>query len=106
MLKLRTACPPTDNERFTRLWYEVNIANVGLGLPSAADAKKSEKKWFPYNKGGLFRRWFGNFLQVVNWGKTTAGRLRRRLKVHLGGELFQKSVSSSEACHFAPTGRR
>lgn len=44
----------SDNERFLRLWYEV--------LP-----EKMNLKWFPYNKGGGFRRWFGNVVYVVNW---------------------------------------
>ncbi|MCZ2207978.1 MAG: SAM-dependent methyltransferase, partial [Cylindrospermopsis raciborskii PAMP2011] len=50
-----------------RLWTEVNINNIGFGLDNREAAKKSGKKWFPYNKGGEFRKWYGNQQYVVNW---------------------------------------
>lgn len=56
-----------DNDRFLRLWHEVNIEKIGFGLKSTTDAERSNKKWFPYNKGGEFRRWYGNRYYVVNW---------------------------------------
>ncbi len=56
-----------DNDRFLRRWYEVNIGKIGFGCSSCADAVESRKKWFPYNKGGAFRRWYGNREYVVNW---------------------------------------
>lgn len=68
-----TVAPPkqglatADNERFLRLWHEVNIHNIGFGLASCEEAVKSKKKFFPYNKGGAFRRWYGNRDYVVNW---------------------------------------
>ena len=43
-----------DNERFLRVWFEVQN-------------NKMSKKWFPYNKGGEFRRWYGNNDYVINW---------------------------------------
>lgn len=56
-----------DNERFIRLWYEINWDKFGKNAESAEEAKNSGKKWFPYNKGGEFRKWYGNFDYVVNW---------------------------------------
>lgn len=56
-----------DNDRFLRRWYEVNIGKIGFGCSSCTDAVESRKKWFPYNKGGAFRRWYGNREYVVNW---------------------------------------
>ncbi|UOY92504.1 BREX-1 system adenine-specific DNA-methyltransferase PglX [Ectobacillus sp. JY-23] len=56
-----------DNDKFLRLWHEVNIQNIGIGFKSRQEAKASEKKWFPYNKGGGFRRWYGNLDYIVNW---------------------------------------
>lgn len=41
---------------------------VGIGCTNAEDAKLSGRKWFPYNKGGSFRRWYGNNEWLVNWG--------------------------------------
>ena len=62
-----------DNNRFLREWYEVNIHNTLLNPKSIEESKISNVKWFPYNKGGEFRKWYGNNDFVVDWkddGKT------------------------------------
>lgn len=56
-----------DNDSYLRRWWEVAIARVGFSCTSNADAKKSHKTWFPYNKGGSFRKWEGNDEYIVNW---------------------------------------
>ena len=56
-----------DNDQFLRLWSEVDFNKVGLAVPTRDDAVRSGKTWFPYNKGGTFRKWFGNNSFVVNW---------------------------------------
>ena len=56
-----------DNNRYLRMWYEVSQTNVDLHCKSLEEAKASRKKWFPYNKGGDYRKWYGNFLYLVNW---------------------------------------
>ncbi|RIW32680.1 BREX-1 system adenine-specific DNA-methyltransferase PglX [Bacillus salacetis] len=56
-----------DNNRFLRQWHEVSYEKIGLGFKNSFEAQKSELKWFPYNKGGAFRRWFGNSEYVINW---------------------------------------
>ncbi|MEG6570191.1 BREX-1 system adenine-specific DNA-methyltransferase PglX [Thermoanaerobacterium thermosaccharolyticum] len=56
-----------DNNRFLRLWHEVDINKIGFGFKSRYEAKKSGLKWFPYNKGGSYRKWYGNNEYVVNW---------------------------------------
>ena len=56
-----------DNNRFLRLWYEVPLQSIGFGL--AKNYTGYGYKWIPYNKGGEYRRWFGNILYVVNWDK-------------------------------------
>ena len=55
-----------DNERFLRLWFEVEIGKIGFGT-THDELETSPYKWIPYNKGGSFRRWYGNFDRVVNW---------------------------------------
>jgi hypothetical protein len=55
------------NESFVRTWSEVSYSKIGLGFASASESAASKKKWFPYNKGGDFRRWYGNNYHVVNW---------------------------------------
>lgn len=56
-----------DNDRFLRLWWEVDINKVKFDAKSLETAELSRKKWFPYNKGGKFRRWYGNYDYLVNW---------------------------------------
>jgi len=56
-----------DNDRFLRLWPEVNFSKIGLQLSNRTEALESGKKWFPYNKGGAYRKWYGNNEFIVNW---------------------------------------
>lgn len=56
-----------DNVRFLRFWFEINFSKLGIGFINAVDAQQSKLKWFPYNKGGAFRKWYGNKEYVVNW---------------------------------------
>lgn len=56
-----------DNDRFVRLWHEVNYYKIGFNINDATEALSSRKKWFPYNKGGQFRKWFGNQESIINW---------------------------------------
>lgn len=56
----------TDNNKFVRLWPEVSFSSIGFGM-NAEDARKSGLKWFPFDKGGTFRKWYGNNEHVVNW---------------------------------------
>ena len=66
-------CPPrqgmatSDNGTFVRAWTEVNIKDIGLNCTSASQASDSRRKWFPYNKGGNYKKWYGNNNDVVNW---------------------------------------
>jgi hypothetical protein len=56
-----------DNGRFVRLWHEVSASNLELHDGNAEEAKESGRKWFPYNKGGNYRKWYGNNECVVDW---------------------------------------
>ncbi len=56
-----------NNDLFLKLWFEIDRNKMGVGLSSTNDAKNSQKKWFPYNKGGAFRRWYGNRDYLVDW---------------------------------------
>lgn len=53
-----------DNARFLRMWFEVADNKVSFEFEPMQFYKK---KWFPLNKGGSFRKWFGNNLEVINW---------------------------------------
>ena len=56
-----------DNNRFLRLWNEVNYNKIRYNMSNSQEALESKKKWFPYNKGGEFRKWYGNQEYLVNW---------------------------------------
>lgn len=56
-----------DNNRFLRQWHEVDNRRIKFDAQNIDEAKDSDKKWFPYNKGGEFRKWYGNNDYVVNW---------------------------------------
>lgn len=72
-LALSAVCSPTqglataDNARFLRLWFEVSRNRTGFDCENAAVAARSGKKWFPCNKGGSFRKWYGNQDYIINW---------------------------------------
>ena len=56
-----------DNERFLRLWYEIDQLKFASNCSSNENSIASCAKWFPFNKGGDFRKWYGNFDYVINW---------------------------------------
>ena len=63
----RLGMATANNDQFLRNWHEIKVNNIGFGLNSREKASSSGKKWFPYNKGGEFRKWYGNLDYVVNW---------------------------------------
>lgn len=63
----RQGLATADNERFLRLWFEVGASRSYLTATSREDAEASGARWFPYNKGGSFRKWWGNQDYLVNW---------------------------------------
>lgn len=63
----RQGLATSDNNRFVRFWAEVSLNKIGFNCCSRANALNSHRKWFPFNKGGTFRRWAGNNELVVNW---------------------------------------
>ncbi|MCL4487038.1 MAG: BREX-1 system adenine-specific DNA-methyltransferase PglX [Chloroflexi bacterium] len=56
-----------DNPRFLRMWWELGITGIGFGYKERAVARNSDKRWFPYMKGGMYRKWYGNQEFVLNW---------------------------------------
>lgn len=64
---LRTGMQTGDNARFLRLWWEPSANNSRLDCTCNDEAASSGCQWFPYNKGGEFRKWYGNNDYLVNW---------------------------------------
>ena len=82
-----------DNARFLRQWWEVSRARSAFACTSREEAAASGARWFPYNKGGEFRKWYGNQEYVVNWE-------------HDGAEIFDfkpRSVIRNPATYFSPS---
>lgn len=63
----RIGMATADNDRFLKMWYEIDSNKLGLVCNSRDMAKESRKKWFPYVKGGGYRKWYGYYEYVVNW---------------------------------------
>jgi hypothetical protein len=55
-----------DNDQYVRLWSEVSQSRIGFGL-TRGEAEKSSVRWFPYSNGGEAKKWYANYLHVVNW---------------------------------------
>ncbi|PJI28594.1 MULTISPECIES: BREX-1 system adenine-specific DNA-methyltransferase PglX [Acinetobacter] len=67
LVKTREGLTTGSNEKFLRLWQEVDLNNIGFNIRNNNEAYQSQKKFFPYIKGGEFRRWSGNREYIVNW---------------------------------------
>lgn len=63
----RQGMATSDNNRFLRLWHEVKESKTNLHATDLESARHSGSKWFAYNKGGAYRKWYGNSEYVVNW---------------------------------------
>ena len=97
--EVRQGLATGENNRFLRLWHELNYRRIGFGLASVADALDSGLKWFPYNKGGDYRKWYGNHSYVVNWEND--GKEIREFGTQDGGR--PKSRAQSTQFYFLPS---
>lgn len=94
-----------DNDRFLRNWNEVDYRKIGYGMSNSKEALESRKKWFPCNKGGSFRKWYGNNMIIVNWEndgyemKNFKKSVIRNPKFYYKEALTWSTISSS-ACSF------
>ncbi|ALV75025.1 BREX-1 system adenine-specific DNA-methyltransferase PglX [Acinetobacter johnsonii] len=85
-----------ENALYVREWSEIDLQKFGKEFPSSNDAMASQLKWFPYAKGGSYRKWYGNAENVVNWEKDgqeiiASGRAYPRAR----SRYFKPSVSWS-----------
>jgi len=111
MINARQGMATGNNERFIRYWFEVSHSNIGFGIDSIPMAFQSGKRFFPYNKGGDFRRWYGNHSYIIAFSKKDYEVLKS-MGNHCPSEqfYFQPSVSWSRigsgltSFRFYPTG--
>ena len=67
VLEAREGLTTGKNDDFVRFQYEVSSEKIGRNMKNREEAACSRLKWFPYNKGGDYRKWYGNDFFVVNW---------------------------------------
>lgn len=84
------------DDYFLKLWYEVNSNKIGFGIKDRFLALNSKKKWFPYNKGGNYRKWYGNNEYVINYEKD-GYELKNFKRAQISNEhrYFQKGMTWS-----------
>jgi hypothetical protein len=105
---------PGNTEEFVRYWYEVSYGKIGFHHKGYSDIQRNQKKWFPYNKGGAFRRWYGNIEHVINMenngydiqfsGKNNNFRLREPKYYFKEGVTWSKINSGYFSTRYMPKG--
>ena len=101
------------NDIFLREWWEVFYSKIDFSLTKINDLEKSNGRYFPYNKGGDFRRWYGN-LQEVLWFDKAGRKYMNTMSGHRengGHDFYCKEgltwsfISSSKfGIRYMPTG--
>ena len=113
----------SDNERFLRIWEEVSYNNISFNYDSCESTLDGKYKWVPHNKGGSFRRWYGNRDYVVNWrndgeeikiavvnNPTDPDTTSWSRRIFNWNKFFKQGISWSDvatgklACRFIPAG--
>ncbi|WP_444937670.1 BREX-1 system adenine-specific DNA-methyltransferase PglX [Microbulbifer sp. JMSA002] len=86
-----------NNDLFVRQWQEISMSAIGFGGECENSDSSRTKKWFPYEKGGDFRKWFGNLSHIVNW--ENSGHTIKSVKT-AGGTT--RANIRNEDCFFRP----
>lgn len=84
-----------DNDKFLRYWHEVSFSRIGIGYKSSIDFCEANKKWAPHDKGGEFRRWFGNNDWVINWENDGAELKRSSANLRSQNLYFSNAITWS-----------
>ena len=90
--KPRQGLATGENARFVREWWEVDDQKSSYSCCSLEESVSSACKWFPYNKGGDFRKWYGNNECVINW-ENDGNSVRE----------YSGSVIRNPDCYFRPS---
>ena len=99
IVAVRLGMTTADNNQFLRRWQEVDQGKCSYDSKSRVAAAQSGKKWFPYNKGGEFRKWYGNQEYLVNW--ELDGRAIRVFGTEDGGQA--RSYPRNTEFYFLPS---
>ena len=99
-----------DNDRFLRLWHEVNVNDEAIVLLSPKQAEHTDLKWFPCNKGGTYRKWYGNNIFVANWFnngsemKSFKGSVIRNPQYYFKEGITWSSLANDLSLRYSPEG--
>lgn len=100
-----------ENARFVRCWWETALSSSSYSCASSEEALKSGGKWFPYNKGGDYRKWYGNNDWVINWQdngrdiKAFKGSVIRNPETYFKPSITWSKISSGAiAFRYKPSG--
>ncbi|BDV31265.1 BREX-1 system adenine-specific DNA-methyltransferase PglX [Microbacterium terricola] len=102
-----------DNASFVRQWWEVEFDNIGFGADTRKAAEALGSRWFPYARGGSYRKWFGNVDAVVDWSHdgraiqttmTPDGKRVRATNTNLT-RIFKRGISWSSITTGRPSFR-
>ena len=109
--KPRQGLATGENARFVREWWEVDDQKSSYSCCSLEESVSSAYKWFPYNKGGDFRKWYGNNECVINWEddgnsvREYSGSVIRNPDCYFRPSITWSKISSgSIAFRFKPAG--
>lgn len=113
----RQGLATADNNRFLRDWHEIDYTNFCVNAASMQTALSSGCKWFPTQKGGNFRRWYGNHEFVVNWANNgseirnftdSTGKLKSRPQnldcFFLSGITWTAITTGDISLRYSPSG--
>ena len=99
-----------DNEKFVRFWWEVPTGAIGFGVETYQEAASSNTAWFPFNKGGNYRKWYGNNELVVFWRdggrdiKAAGGSTSNKDFYFKPSVTWSRTSSGTIACRMKPYG--
>ena len=94
-----------DNDRFLRFWHEVSDVNSAFLCKKGADLK-----WFPCNKGGSYRKWYGNNTYLANWYndgsemRGFSGSVIRNPQFYFREGITWSSLANQLSLRFSPAG--
>lgn len=106
----------TNNDKFLRLWFEVNLSNINFSAVSEDDTH--DCKWYPYNKGGDFRKWYGNNFYIINFknkGREVCDYIDSHSSVNHTGRVINRdkyfkpnftwsALALELSCRYSPNG--
>lgn len=105
---------PGNVNEFLRFWYEVDTLRIGFNHRHSSEIVSKGYKWFPYNKGGAFRKWYGNIEHVINMendgydikfsGKNNNYRLREPSLYFKEAVTWSKLTSGNFSARYMPEG--